>query len=159
MNLSGILYSILAADAGVSAICDVRIYPLTIPQQTEFPAIRLTGIAVEPYDTKTGESTLDATRAQIDCYSYSMLTAQQLAAAARAALDRFMGDVWTGTEVYFVDGVRFETDVWAMQEEKDIFRASFDIQIRTHRPAYDNYLVEDDGVTPITTETGQFIIP
>lgn len=159
MNISGIIYTILTANAGVTAICSTRVYPLTIPQKETLPAIRITTVAVEPYDTKSGASTLDAIRAQIDCYSFSMLTVQQLSEAARQALDRYRGDVWDGGAVYFVDGVRFETETWYMEEEKDVFRGTFDIQIRVHRPAYENYLVEDDGVTPITTEDGQFIIP
>ena len=165
MNASGILYEILATSATVTGIVGTdtgggwKIYPLTIPQKAALPAVRISEIAVEPFDTKSGASTLDAIRVQIDCYAASMLTVQQLTRAARLALDRYRGDAWDGETVWFVDGVRFENRAWYMEEEKDVFRGSFDIQLRVHRPGYQNYLVEDDGVTPITTEQGQFIIP
>jgi hypothetical protein len=136
MNISGIVYTILAADGGVTAICSTRIYPLTRPQLTALPAVRIVTVAVEPYDTKSGASTLDAIRVQIDCYAISMLTAQQLEEAVRAAIDRYRGSVTvtgTGGATYFVDGVRFENRNETMEEEKDIFRTSSDYQIRVHR--------------------------
>jgi len=135
-NVSGILYTILAADATVTAICSTRIYPLTIPQGADLPAVRITTVANEPFDTKTGASTLDAIRVQIDCYAKSMLTAQQLEEEVRDALDRYRGSVTvtgTGGDTYFVDGIRFENRNETMEEERDIFRTSSDYQVRIHR--------------------------
>lgn len=136
MNISGIIYTILAANAGVTAICSTRIYPLTIPQDEALPAVRIVTVAVEPYDTKTEASTLDAIRVQIDSYASSMLTVQQLDEAVRAAIDRYRGSVTvtgTGGATYFVDGVMFENRNETMEEEKDIFRISADYQVRVHR--------------------------
>lgn len=135
-NVSGILYTILAADATVTAICSTRIYPLTIPQTTPLPAVRIMTVANQPSDTKTGASTLDAIRVQIDSYAASMLTAQQLDEEIRDAIDRYRGSVTvagTGGDTYFVDGIRFETRNETMEEEKDIFRISSDYQVRIHR--------------------------
>lgn len=114
----------------------VRIYPLTVPQQAARPYVRITEVAVEPSDTKTGASTLDAIRVQIDSYADSMLTAQQIDEAVRGAIDRYRGSVTvagTGGATYFVDGVRFESRNWTMETEKDIFRISSDYQVRIHR--------------------------
>lgn len=135
-NISGILYTILAADGTVTALCSTRIYPVTIPQTTAFPALRIATVANEPSDTKTGASTLDAIRVQIDSYAASMLAAQQLEEAVRGAIDRYRGSVTvtgTGGDTYFVDGVRFENRNETMEEEKDIFRLSSDYQVRIHR--------------------------
>ena len=141
-NVSGILYTILAGNATVTGLVGTdagggsRIYPLTIPQAAELPAVRITEIAVEPSDTKTGASTLDAIRVQIDSYAMSMLTAQQLDEAVRGAIDRYRGSVTvagTGGATYFVDGIRFETRNQTMETEKDIFRISTDYQVRIHR--------------------------
>lgn len=142
MNVSGILYTLLAADATVTGIVGAdsgggyKIYPVTVPQKAAPPEIRITEIAVEPYDTKSGASTLDALRVQIDCYSTSMLTAQQLEEAVRLKIDRHRGSVvvaGTGGATYFVDGIRFENRNQTMETEKDIFRASSDYQVRVHR--------------------------
>lgn len=142
MNTSGIIYTILAADATVTGLVGsdsgggYKIYPVTIPQKEALPAVRIVEIAVEPFDTKSGESTLDAVRVQIDCYSTSMLTCQQLEEAVRGALDRYRGSVvvaGTGGATYFVDGIRFENRNQTMETEKDIFRASADYQVRVHR--------------------------
>lgn len=135
-NISGILYTIMAADSDVTAICSTRIYPITIPQTTPFPAVRIVTVANEPSDTKTGASTLDAIRVQVDSYALSMLSAQQLDEAIRGAIDRYRGSVTvtgTGGDTYFVDGVRFENRNETMEEEKDIFRISTDYQVRIHR--------------------------
>ena len=125
---------------GTDAGGGYKIYPLTIPQAANgsvvLPAVRITEIAVEPSDTKTGASTLDAIRVQIDSYAMSMLTAQQLDEAVRGAIDRYRGSVTvagTGGATYFVDGIRFETRNQTMETEKDIFRISTDYQVRIHR--------------------------
>lgn len=137
MNLSGILYTILSADATVTAICSTRIYPLTIPQKPDgsgYPGVTITIISDEPSDTKTEASTLDAWRVQIDSYARTALQAQQLDSAIRAAIDRYRGSVVvTGDATYFVDGVRRENANEIMEPEKDIFRRSVDYQIRLHR--------------------------
>lgn len=39
MNIGKYIYSVLAADAGVSALVGTRIYPVMIPQTSAFPAI------------------------------------------------------------------------------------------------------------------------
>lgn len=134
MNLSGILYTKLGATSAVTAICSTRIYPLTIPQKAQYPAVVVTIIANEPFDTKTEASTLDAWRVQIDSYAATALSAQQLDSAIRTAIDRFRGTVTvTGDAAYFVDGIRYENTNEIMEPEKDIFRRSTDYQIRLHR--------------------------
>lgn len=134
MNITGILYTILQADSDVTNICSTRIFPLTIPQQEKRPSVRLSVVAVEPYDTKSGASTLDAVRAQVDSYASTYKSAQQLHEAIRVAIDRYRGTVTvTGDAAYFVDGIRFETSNDIMEEERDIFRVSSDYQIRIHR--------------------------
>lgn len=142
MNISGILYTILAADTTVTGLVGTdsgggwKIYPVTVPQKEALPQVRITEIAVEPYDTKTSASTLDAVRVQIDCYAALMLTAQQLEEAVRDAIDRYRGSVTvagTGGATYFVDGIRFENRNQTMEAEKDIFRVSADYQVRVHR--------------------------
>lgn len=143
MNVSGILYTILSADATVQGLVGLdadgdgyKIYPVTIPQKEALPQVRIIEVAVEPFDTKTGASTLDAIRVQLDSYAASMLTAQQIDEAVRAAIDRYRGSVTvtgTGGATYFVDGIRFESRNQTMETEKDIFRVSSDYQVRVHR--------------------------
>lgn len=137
MNVSGILYTILSADATVTAICSTRIYPYTIPQKPDgsgYPGATITVISNEPSDTKDGASTLDAWRVQIDSYAATALKAQQLDSAIRSAIDRYRGSVIvTGDATYFVDGIRYENANEVMEPEKDIFRRSADYQVRLHR--------------------------
>ncbi len=111
-----------------------KIYPLTAPQKEGLPYVRLTEIAVEPSDTKTVASTLDAIRVQVDSYAATMLRAQQIDEAVRGAIDRYRGSVIVPNDAtYFVDGVRFENRNQTMEPEKDIFRISTDYQVRIHR--------------------------
>jgi hypothetical protein len=135
-NVSGILYTILTADSDVTAICSTRIYPLTIPQTAALPAVRIVTVAVAPTTVKNNASKLDAIRVQIDSYSPSMLTAQQLDETVRQTIDRYRGSVTvsgTGGATYFVDGIMFESRNETVEEEKDIFRVSSDYQVRIHR--------------------------
>lgn len=142
-NVSGIIYTLLAGNATVTGLVGLdskgqgwKIYPLTIPQNEGMPAVRIVTIAVEPSDTKTGASTLDAIRVQIDSYAATMLRAQQLDEAVRGTIDRYRGSVvvaGTGGATYFVDGIRLETRNETMETEKDIFRISTDYQVRIHR--------------------------
>jgi hypothetical protein len=162
MNISGIIYTLLAGDTTVTGLVGTdsgggyKIYPLTIPQQAALPAVRIIEVAVEPSDTKTQASGMDAVRVQIDCYSKSMLVCQQLEEAVRQAIDRYRGEVTvagTGGATYFVDGIRFENRNQTMEDEKDIFRASTDYQVRVKR-SFNNFILDDATGQVITTAAG-----
>lgn len=86
--LSSAIYSILSADAGVTAITS-EIWAVIAPQGTNNPCI-VFSIDVDPEDDKEGASSLDIARLQVDIYcdrgKYAQ--AESLYSAVRAALDR-----------------------------------------------------------------------
>lgn len=127
------LYNILSNAAGVTAIVSTRIYPDTAPQGSTLPYVVYSAISSVPQNTKDVPAKIDHVRVQIDCYAATTASAagqdiaEALSEAVRAAIDGIMPGVY-GTVV--VDGIQFENENSAVNEEVDIFRRSADYQIR-----------------------------
>lgn len=93
MNVGKYIYSVLTADAGVSALVSTRIYPVVIAEKATFPAIAYTVSTVpkdrqkdkaSDYDTETVTFHLWADIQQgADAYTKTT----EMDAAIRAALD------------------------------------------------------------------------
>jgi hypothetical protein len=89
------IYAHLITDAGVSALASTRIYPQTIPQDIDLPAIayqRISGPRISAHDGPTG---LARARMQLTCQASTYTAAKGLAMAARRALDGYAGIVTT----------------------------------------------------------------
>lgn len=95
MGVKAALYSLLAADAGVKALVDDRIYPLTIPQDKALPAIAYQVITTTRGYNHAGQSSLAGPYFQITIAAASAAAAEGLAAAVRLALSGYAGTVGT----------------------------------------------------------------
>lgn len=102
------VYTHLLAAAGVTAIADRAIYPLTIPQGATFPA------AVFSLDEDMLDQLLDGVgelrraSVSIDCYSADHVEAHQLADAIEAALVGTQGSFGAKTAEFITLQRRFE---------------------------------------------------
>ena len=85
--------AILLADAGIAGVVAQRVYPNGFPQGAVRPAIAVSTAASEPYYDDAGEAGLDRARFQIDCQASTFGAAKDLAAAVRAALSAYTGDI------------------------------------------------------------------
>ena len=127
------LYHLLTNASGVTDIVSTRIYPVTAPQGTAFPFVVYSTISSIPQNTKDVPAAVDHVRLQIDCYAKSTASisgydqAEQLAAAVRAAIDGVTPGTYAGV---LVDGIRFEQENDAIEEEINVFRNSADYQFR-----------------------------
>lgn len=95
------LYATLAADAGVSALVGVRIYPVNVPQSdytdsTKFPCVVYKIDGKDRQVRFAGTDTLVSAGLSVDCYAKTYAEAQSLAEAVRGALVDFSGTM-TGT--------------------------------------------------------------
>jgi len=93
MNVGQIIYGVLSAAAGVTALVSTRIYPDQAPQNAVFPYVCFQLLQAQPTDTKEGVSPLDKLLVQIDCYAQNYDSAQAIATAIRTALDRYAGTI------------------------------------------------------------------
>jgi hypothetical protein len=135
MNIGQIIYGVLSATAGVTALVSTRIYPDMAPQNATFPYIVFQKLSTQPTDTKEGASPLDKILVQIDCYSGSYDTSHTIAAAIRTALDRYSGTI----NGHVVDKIIFSNDSSGSPQDVPtttgsmIYWASQDYEIRLKR--------------------------
>ena len=130
MNAGQIIYGILSATSGVTAVVSTRIYPDQAPQNAAFPYICFQLLQTSPLDTKEGVSKLDTLLVQVDCYTTSYDTAQSLSELVRGALDRYRGTI----NGHVVDKIIFTgQSSGAPITELSAYWSSQDYQIRLKR--------------------------
>jgi len=82
------LRSALLADAGVTALVDVRITPQPMPQGETLPCVTLRRISDQPMARgQRGPSGLREARIQVDAWGSTLSSAQAVADAIETALD------------------------------------------------------------------------
>ena len=101
MKVAAIIYNILKSDASITGYVSDRIYPLVAPQNVVTPFIIHVQTGNSPYDSKTGPSTMDVAMATVIIIHENMDTVEDIAEAARTALDRYSGNI-SGIDVVSV---------------------------------------------------------
>ena len=124
-DVADAVYSILSNASGVTSLVSTKIYPTIAAQEAVAPFIVFnSAISVDPTDTKTRPSSLDRFRIQVDCYGRTRKQAVSVHLAVRTALDGYtIGSTVASVKL---DGIKFETENDAFDEEVDIFRKSAD---------------------------------
>lgn len=91
-----------------------RVYPVELPQETAYPAIRFIRVSGAPESSLRGPNALVRARYQIDVFAEDYSGAQTLAAAVKAAMPltsilliemdtrESPTDTWTGRRLYRV---------------------------------------------------------
>lgn len=129
MKAGKAIYGILSANAGVTAICSTRIFPDVAAQGSEFPFVVYNITRLAASDTKSGVSTLDEERYDLNCVSSSYAQAIGLSEAVRGALDRYSGTV-NGVAVQSIQFTDFETN---FDDDNDVYVAVVEVVIRVKR--------------------------
>lgn len=122
-----VIYTILADSAGVGALVANRIYPAPAPQDVQVPYVSYQIISNEPHDTKTGASTLDRFRVQVDSWAKNPSDTASISSACRTALDRYTPGTVGGVNV---DGIRYENEFTDYETDTDLCRKSADYFVR-----------------------------
>ena len=109
MTIEADLYSVLAADAGVSALVSTRIYPNLAPESAANPLITYFMLAGTREHTLPGANNMKRKLVQISCHADTYSGAKALAAAVDSALqnngylrneiDLYDPDTQTHTEI------------------------------------------------------------
>lgn len=87
-----------------------RVYPVIIPQDESFPAIRLTHVSLTGDDSKAIRSCLDTSTVQISVFAHSYRSAREIAGKVRELLDR------TTYRVTTPEGIISDTTVDAIRD-------------------------------------------
>jgi hypothetical protein len=88
MRAEKVIFTLLSADAGVSAQVGARIYPSRLPQNTAMPAIAyeaVSGMELTPIDAQAGYQIV-RTRMQITCMGKNYADVKNTVEAVRMAL-------------------------------------------------------------------------
>ena len=91
------IYSRLTNDAGVFALCGLRVYPQVIPQDAAYPAIEYERLTGEHIRSLAGSSQAANPRYQFHCWGSTRNSAKSVGEALRNCLDGYVGTVGSVT--------------------------------------------------------------
>jgi hypothetical protein len=126
MKILKALRAKIIGDAAVTALIGSKCYPVVVPQKAAVPFVILSVVNVDPTDTKTGVSTTDVFRIQVDSYAASYDACQDLDKKVRDSIDKYMG---TSSSIY-IDGVRYLTSQDSFEDEPGEYRRISDYIVR-----------------------------
>lgn len=118
----------LRANAGLAAIVGTRVEWAKVPQGMAMPAVILHAISAPPLYDLDGRVGLVGELVQIDCWATTFLTARNLAAAVKSALDGLN----TPPLQAFIENERSDLDT--AEGRPDLYRTSLDCRV-WHQPA------------------------
>lgn len=95
MTLEEAIFYKLSNTAPVSLIVSSRIYPILLPENTQFPCISYQIIFMERFNSMTGHLGTTTAQVQIDSWSKTATEARTLAKKVHNALNAFSGTINT----------------------------------------------------------------
>lgn len=115
MDAGKIIYGRLSADATITGHVGTKIFPVAIPQNTNFPAIVYAIETTFPSDEKDGPSKLDENTVAVRIFTGTYATSVAIAERVRVLLDRFTGTVagvtTDGIKLISQDASQFDKDL------------------------------------------------
>lgn len=130
MNVLKALRKVIVETVPVEEVIGQKCYPVVAPQKAQVPFVILSIVNVDPTDTKSGVSTTDVFRIQVDSYAASYDACQALDKKVRTAIDKYMGSVRFDDEFVQIDGVRYLTSQDAYEEQPNEYRRITDYIVR-----------------------------
>jgi hypothetical protein len=91
MTIEEAIYSYLSNETGITSLVGSRIYPVKLPQNTDYPAITYFRVSGPEHHEKD----MAYPRFQFSCWAAEYGTAKGLAAEVKAAFQRFKGTMGT----------------------------------------------------------------
>jgi hypothetical protein len=83
--------ALLEAHVGLSALIGSRIYPETLPEEPNFPALTYSEVDEVPTYAHDGDANYDKTRLQFECWAMEKQDAKAVAAQLRDCLGGYRG--------------------------------------------------------------------
>lgn len=127
MQTGKVIYEILSTDSAlVTMLGGKDIFPTEATQETELPYIVYNNIQVTPSHTKSGPSTLDVVRMQIDVFAKKYSEVQAIEERVRVLLDYFEGTV-NGVSI---DSIYFHDANEVLEDELNLKHSAIDYNVR-----------------------------
>lgn len=98
MNYNNIIYQLLSSSTDITAAVGSRIYPVTIAQNKDYPAVAFTK-RIEPVNTKGMSNKIEDVMVNMYCVSDDLDQADTIAQMIRSVLDRYSQGVITEIKV------------------------------------------------------------
>lgn len=89
MAVESDIYTRLINHSGVIGIVASRIYPLTLPQNTAYPALTYFKVSDVPEHAMGADADIKTTRIQVSCWADTYNVAKALEAQVKLALSRY----------------------------------------------------------------------
>ncbi|MFY9326490.1 MAG: DUF3168 domain-containing protein [Georgfuchsia sp.] len=86
MSAESTIYSILSANAGVTALVSLRIYPDLVPEEKATPYIGFERVSTDPINTIHGTTIAEDVGMVVACWADTRLAAEGLADAVKTAM-------------------------------------------------------------------------
>lgn len=128
MNVKEAIYSILTADAGISAIVGTKVYPSVAPSSAVAPFVVYSVISNAPIQTMAG-SVSTKYRIQFSCFAFDSKTNTSVVSALHALMNnkRFRG---AGFEMVAYEENEIESDSYPQDgSEQAVFQSNVDYMV------------------------------
>lgn len=112
------IVTLLAGNAGISALVSTRIYPVLIPQDGTLPAVTYQRVSGGQINSTDGFTALENPRIQIDCMATTYAGAKAVAAAVFSAMEGS-----TTFDALLIS----DTDIY--EDEVECYRVSMDFSV------------------------------
>lgn len=122
MTIEEAIYSYLSGESGITDLVGTRIYPLVLPQNTEYPAITYYRVSGPEHHDKD----VAYPRIQLTAWAETYEEAKTVAAEVKAALQRFKGTMGV-PGVVVIQGV-FQNDMDLYDNETGVYYVATDIK-------------------------------
>jgi len=129
MQLFAPIYNRLIGSTAITDIVGDKIFFSRAEQGAATPYIVINQVSATGSETKSGPSTVDKNRVQIDAYSSDAETVVNLSELIRQRLEYYQG---TSAGVY-LDGAVYDNEETGFDEESDAHRLRVDYFIRYKR--------------------------
>lgn len=115
----------LKEDSNISLLCNGRVFPVTLPQNTRFPAIVYQIISGERVNSHGGQSGLVETRTQITCFHSNYYLLKEFVQTVRIAMNSFKGDLYNTERI----AIEFLSADDLYEENQEIYMSPMDFRI------------------------------
>jgi hypothetical protein len=125
------LYSLLTANAGLTALVGNRIYPVLVPEPPTYPCLSYQVVASHSTYTFEGKQ-LGSKLFQFDAWGTSFSDCKNILNALRNALDTYQGTLTDGTRVLCALS---EQEIDQFEEDSRVYRSLAEYRIEYVEPS------------------------
>jgi hypothetical protein len=126
MTFEQALFSYLSNHAGLKALVNTRVYPITMPQNPTLPAVtyqKISGVV----DYVMDDTSIKRPRFQFDAWATSYSSARAVGEQIKSALNRYTGTMG-GAGGVAVIGTWIENETDLFEPDTGLYRVSIDIR-------------------------------